>query len=170
VQKGSKFGICARVSDSLNIKSIPAVRVQKRLRFFFFCASEGTSDWLWSDPCNNSRALFCSASVSFDVSCGSSGVICTCSGVSCAGSEGFWPSIAGAGFICRSRLAIFSSSSLIAASCVWFSSWRIWTRNFLSTVSFSIRAFSSRILVFPSSDFRFSSRRLDASSISGFAC
>jgi hypothetical protein len=79
-------------------------------------------------------------------------------------------SIGGEGFSCRSKFAILSSSSLTEASCVRFSSSRIWTRSLLSIASFSARAFSSRILVFSSSDLRLSLRCLDSSSGPVFAC
>jgi hypothetical protein len=63
-----------------------------------------------------------------------------------------------------------SSNSLTASLCVRFSSSRIWTRSFLSIASFSARAFSSKLLVFFSSDLRLSSRRVDSSSGPVLAC
>ena len=133
------------------------LRSQKRLRFFFFDPSWNTSTSLCSGG-GNTPALTPSS---------------TSSEISCESSEGVWPgafSIVGEGFSCCSKFAILSSSSLTAASCVRFSSSRIWTRSFLSIASFSVRAFSSRILVFSSSDLRFSTRRLDSSLGPVFAC
>ena len=123
---------------------------QKRLRFLFFDPSWGASTSLCSVCCNN-PALMPSSTLE----------------VSSAGSEGVSLgalSIESEGLSCWSKFAILSSNSLTAASCVRFSSSRIWTRRFLSIASFSARAFSSKLLVFFSSDLRLSSRRLDSSS------
>lgn len=123
---------------------------QKRLRFLFFDPSWGASTSLCSGCCNN-PALMPSSALD----------------ISSAGSEGVSLgalSIVGEGFSCWSKFAILSSNSLTAASCVRFSSSRIWTRSLLSIASFSARAFSSRIFVLSSSDLRFCSSRLDSSS------
>jgi hypothetical protein len=133
------------------------LRTQRRPRFFFFDPSWDTSTSLCSGSCNTPTLTPSSASLE----------------ISCAGSEGVWLgvlSVVGEDFSCCSKFAILSSSSLTAASCVRFSSSRIWTRSLLSIASFSARAFSSRILVFSSSDLRFSSRRLDSSFGPVFVC
>lgn len=125
------------------------MRSQRKLRFFFFHPSWDTSASVCSGGGNTLTLALSSTS----------------SEISCEGSEGVWLwvlSIVGEGCSCCSKFAILSSSSLTASLCVRFSSSRIWTRSFLSIASFSVRAFSSRILVFSSSDLRFSSSRLDS--------
>jgi hypothetical protein len=133
------------------------LRSQKRLRLFFFDPSRDTSTSLCSGCCNT-PALTPSS---------------TSSEISCGGSEGVSLgalSIESEGFSCWSKFAILSSNSLTASLCVRFSSSRIWTRSFLSIASFSARAFSSKLLVFFSSDLRLSSRRVDSSSGPVLAC
>ena len=154
--KASAIRLCHRLWRSFDDFLFQELRSQKRLRLFFFDPSWGASNSLCSGCCNT-PALMPSSTLE----------------VSSTGSEGVSfgaVSIEREGFSCRSKFAILSSNSLTAASCVRFSSSRIWTRSRLSIASFSARAFSSKLLVFFSSDLRLSSRRLDSSSGSVFAC